>query len=44
MTELVDQLPRALQGTVRAMLAFKSVFVVISCRYVFLGSHCALHF
>jgi len=31
MTELVDQLPRALQGTVRAMLAFKSVLVVISC-------------
>ena len=31
MTELVDQLPRALQGLVRAMLAFKSVLVVISC-------------
>ncbi len=31
MTELVDQLPRALQGTVRVMLAFKSVLVVISC-------------
>ena len=31
MTELVDQLPRALQGPVRAMLAFKSVLVVISC-------------
>lgn len=31
MTELVDQLPRALQGPVRGMLAFKSVFVVIAC-------------
>nr|HIA89147.1 TRAP transporter small permease subunit [Gammaproteobacteria bacterium] len=31
MTELVDQLPRALQGLVRAMLAFKSVLVVIAC-------------
>ena len=31
MTELVDQLPRGLQGLVRAMLAFKSVLVVISC-------------
>ena len=31
MTELVDQLPRALQGPVRGMLAFKTVFVVIAC-------------
>ena len=30
MTELVDQLPRALQGLVRAMLSFKSVLVVIA--------------
>jgi len=31
MTELVDQLPRALQGPVRGLLAFKTVFVVIAC-------------
>ena len=31
MTELVDQLPRALQGLVRGLLAFKTVFVVIAC-------------